>query len=86
MLRRTDGKWTELLNETKDWLNKYISPHNLISISLFEDVHEMFESQGINVCITHTEGKNPNLISSSNDSLYSLKLIVATKPWKVMFG
>lgn len=58
VIRREDGNWPELANEVGDWLNKYVPPHMLVSVSLFEDAHEN-TGKGINACITHCAGQNP---------------------------
>lgn len=58
ILKRDDGNWAELANEVRDWLNKYVPPHMLVSVSLYHDRHEEGE-KGINACITHCAGSNP---------------------------
>ena len=45
IISREDGDWTALTNEMKDWLNKYVSPHMLISVSIYQDAHEDDENQ-----------------------------------------
>lgn len=58
ILQRDDGNWAGLVEEVRDWLNKYVPPHMLISVSLFEDAHEN-TGKGINACITHSAGSDP---------------------------
>ena len=75
VLRREDGNWDELVGEVKDWLNKYVPPHMLISVSLFEDAHENVD-KGINACITHSAGADPVDVSENEatkgDPMYDL--------------
>lgn len=33
------GSWYDLAEEATNYLNTYIAPHNLVSISVFEDDH-----------------------------------------------
>lgn len=58
VLKRDDGSWNDLVGEVRDWLNKYVPPHTLISVSLFEDAHEN-TGKGINACIAHCAGTDP---------------------------
>ena len=51
-----------MISEAKTYLNKFIPPHRLISVSLFEDAHEN-TGKGINVCIAHSAGANPDDLS-----------------------
>ena len=38
-IKRTDGDWPALLLELRDWLNTYVAPHQLVSVSIFEEAH-----------------------------------------------
>lgn len=59
-----------MISEAKTYLNKFIPPHRLISVSLFEDAHEN-TGKGINVCIAHTAGANPDDLSLANPVISS---------------
>jgi hypothetical protein len=59
-----------VISEAKTYLNKFIPPHRLISVSLFEDAHEN-TGKGINVCIAHTAGANPDDLSLANPVISS---------------
>ena len=78
-LRREDGDWASVISETKNYLNKFIPPHNLISVSFYEDEHEN-TGKGINACITHTAGDSPAEITQNDKidvtELYSFDVIV----------
>ena len=88
VMKRDDGNWTELVGEVKDWLNKYVPPHCLISVSLFEDAHEN-TGKGINACITHTAGENPDDITEKeikmSGPMYELHVIAGSGEWEDMF-
>lgn len=78
-IRREDGNWSELVGSVKDWLNRYCPPHNLISVSLYEDAHENV-GKGINACIAHTAGSKPRDLTEIEDlaqhgALYELQVI-----------
>ena len=55
-----------MISEAKLYLNKFIPPHRLISVSLYEDAHEN-TGKGINACIAHTAGANPPLLTDAYD-------------------
>ena len=78
VLRRDNGNWHELIDDVKDWLNQYIPPHMLVSVSLFEDAHENV-GKGINACIAHKAGSNLQNLSDNLDSndgaLYDIQVI-----------
>ena len=38
-IKRTDGDWSALFLELRDWLNTYVAPHQLVSVSIFEGAH-----------------------------------------------
>ena len=88
VLKRDDGNWTELVGEVKDWLNKYVPPHMLCSVSLFEDAHEN-TGKGINACITHCAGTDPADLSENaatkGDNIYDMNIIAGTGEWEDMF-
>jgi len=89
LLKRDDGNWIDLVNEVRDWCNKYIPPHALISISLYEDEHPN-EGKGINACITHTAGKDPqplgdDIMKEAAGNIYDLQIISGSGEWEAMF-
>ena len=90
VLRKEEGQWPDLCNEVKDYCNQHIPPHNLISISLYEDAHPN-DGGGINACITHTAGANPAPISDKAQEvaagpIYEIQVITETGEWEDMFG
>ena len=89
VLKRDDGNWQQLINEVGDWLNKYIPPHQLISVSIFEDAHENV-GKGINACITHCAGNEPTDLSSNPNpvggEIYSIETITSTGEWEDLFN
>ena len=88
VLRREDGNWTELVGEVRDWMNRFVPPHMLISVSLFEDEHENVD-KGINACITHSAGSDPQDLSDNQATkgapLYDLQIIAGSGEWEDMF-
>ena len=91
IIRKTEGSWSDVANEVRDWCNDFIPPHHLVSISLFEDAHPN-EGNGMNACITHTAGDEPKPISEKAKSaaegkpIYELEIIQETSEWDDMFG
>lgn len=63
-------------------------PHQLLSVSLFEDAHPN-EGKGINVAITHCAGPSPADLSENETAkgkaLYDLEVITGTGEWEDMF-
>ena len=70
-------------------MNKYVPPHMLISVSLFEDEHGEGTSNGINACITHSAGNDPKDLTDNTAtggaSIYELQVIAGTGEWEDMF-
>ena len=89
MLTRNDGNWVELVTEVRDWLDKFIPPHMLISVSLFEDAHENV-GKGINACIAHSAGSNLTELAGNEVTnvgcIYDLSVIAGSGEWEDMFG
>jgi len=91
ILTREDGNWPQLANEIKDWLNKYVPPHMLISVSIFHDVHdEESDNNKIHACIAHSAGANPadlskNEAAKTTKSIYDLQTIEGSGEWEDMF-
>ena len=95
-LSRADGNWKDLIEvDLKDWLNKFVPPHMLISISLYHDSHPEVDEETstgpnpVNVCIAHTAGTTPQDLTgneATKDSpIYDLSLIQGTGEWDDMF-
>ena len=62
-----------MISEAKTYLNKFIAPHRLISVSLYEDAHEN-TGKGINACIAHTAGANPTDFRSDSAQPMALEI------------
>lgn len=60
-MRSKDRDWPIFLNDINIWLNKHIAPHNLTSISIFEDEHPL-EKGVLNAVIVHSGAKPDELI------------------------
>ena len=58
ILNRNDGNWEALSEQVRQWLNEYVPPHHLVSISFYEEQHPNVNMQ-INAIITHRGGANP---------------------------
>lgn len=59
-LRETDGDWDRLIREAHSFLNKYIAPHQLISVSFFEAQHpNVSNDRAVYAKIVHTAGDSP---------------------------
>ena len=62
LINRSDGDWDGLANNVKEFLNDFIAPHQLVSITLFEESHP--NSTGmIGALVTHTAGAVPLRLS-----------------------
>ena len=99
-LSRADGNWKDLIEvDLKDWLNKFVPPHMLISISLYHDSHPDTPEDGdeasvgpnpCNVCIAHTAGTTPQDLTGNeatdNKPIYDLSLIQGSGEWVDMFN
>ena len=89
ILQRDDGDWDTLIREVNSWLNNFIPPHALISISLFEDAHPN-EGKGINACITHSAGSNPKDLNENEATnvgpLYDVDVVSEDSEWEDMFN
>ena len=83
-----DGEWASLVEEVKQWLTQFVAPHQLLSVSLFEDAHPN-EGKGINAVITHTAGATPVDLSENEavkgKAVYDLEVITGTGEWEDMF-
>lgn len=58
LMQREDGNWNELAYEVTDYLNKFVPPHMLIDVSLYEDQHPN-DGKVINAVIAHSAGTTP---------------------------
>jgi len=50
--------WDDMLSTCIGWLNKHVAPHQLVSISCFEQDHPNSDGK-MNIVVTHTAGKDP---------------------------
>lgn len=64
--------WDEVRTQAVNFLDQYIAPHQLISVSLFEDTHPN-HSQHYNVIVSHTAGESPAALPRVRDQIYSYK-------------
>jgi len=90
IMKRDDNNWDGLVEEVKAWCNKYIPPHALVSISLYEDAHPN-DGNGINACITHTAGDDPKPLSddvmkAAAGNIYDIQVIAGPGEWEDMFN
>lgn len=96
-LTRGDGNWKELIEvDLRDWLNKFVPPHMLISISLYQDSHPDTDAEteagpnACNVCITHAAGSNPQDLTGNeaikdSSAIYDINTISGSGEWDDMF-
>ena len=82
-LSRGDGDWQALAEQVTGWLNDYIAPHQLISVSLYEEAHPNNTAK-VNCLITHKAGSQPIRLFASaagkglpSGGIYSLKVVRA---------
>lgn len=64
LINRGDGKWDELAKNVLDWLNEFVAPHQLVSVSFFEEMHPN-TTDNIGAIVTHKSGANPVKLSNS---------------------
>lgn len=62
VLFKPDGDYKDLVLKGKLWMDKHIMPHQLISVSLFEDEHDAATRETYLV-IAHTAGDEPKPLS-----------------------
>ena len=79
----------QLCTEVRDWCNSYVPPHQLISVSLYEDAHEN-EGKGINAVITHCAGADPKDLANNegieNKVIYSHEVVAySADEWDKLF-
>ncbi len=61
-IKETSGDWDALVKKTFSYLNKYIAPHQLVHVSIFEQAHpnEPVDGETAIYCsIVHTAGASP---------------------------
>lgn len=101
-LTREDGDWNQLIKvDLKDWLNKFVPPHMLISISLFHESHPESNdeddeaTQGPNPChvvIAHTAGTTPQDLTGNeavkDSDIYTLEHVTGEEgaEWDDLFN
>lgn len=62
-IKRSDGAIKTLAEQVRDWLNAYVAPHQLLSITIHEDEHPNTNSGVVRAIITHTAGANPTRLA-----------------------
>lgn len=67
LLNRHDADWEGLALNVKEYLNDFIAPHQLVSVSLFEESHPN-NSGAIGAVIAHTAGVTPVRLSQTSAS------------------
>lgn len=73
-LSNEKGSWDELIAASVDYLNKFIPPHQLVSMDYFEDMHPNLPVNGdkkIYCAIMHTAGSDPVDISGKKSDKMS---------------
>ena len=58
LIHRGDGNWDALAQQVNEWLGRFIAPHQLRSVSMYEDAHPNATGQ-VAAVVTHTAGPNP---------------------------
>jgi len=77
---RGDGNWEALADNVLSWLNEFIAPHQLVSVSFYEEMHPN-NTAGVGAVVTHTAGKNPVKLADSaaaqsvSSALYAMQLV-----------
>jgi len=82
LVSRKDGDWTALASETHQWLNEHLPPHELLSVTMFEEAHPN-QTGKIGALITHKAGPNPRRLSETpagtnsfvSEGLYSMEIV-----------
>jgi len=66
--------WESLLHEATQWMNNFVRPHDLVSISMFEESHSKEEETGkCYFVVTHTSGATPRPLDEKDkpkDGIY----------------
>lgn len=68
-------EWSDILGHAAGWMDSHIAPHQLVSISVFEENHPNENGKQILV-VTHTAGKNPQEIEAKHrpaEGLYAYR-------------
>jgi len=62
VLAKENGDYKDLALKAKQWMDQHIMPHQLISVSLFEDEHDASTRESW-LAIAHTAGDEPKPFS-----------------------
>jgi len=80
VLEDREGNWDTLGDKVKQYLNNYIPPHQLISVTFYEDCHPC-DNGHIMSLVTHKAGKAPIKLNESAarnvtaaDTIYSMAI------------
>ena len=64
LITRGDGDWAQLSMDTLKWLNDYLPPHELLSLTMFEEAHPN-QTGKVGALITHKAGPNPRKLADT---------------------
>lgn len=81
-IKNSDGNWEVLLQDTLKYLNTYIAPHHLISVSIMEEDHPN-QNRILNAIITH-KGEDSYPLSKPEDiqgDIYRHRFYNNQKSW-----
>lgn len=56
--------WNQLAEQVTQWLNDFVAPHQLISVSIYETEHPN-NSRTVNAIVTHRAGERPVRLATS---------------------
>lgn len=81
---RRDGDWEALARDVRNWLNEFIPPHQLISVSFHEGAHPN-NSREVYAVIAHRAGVNPVALSKTSaeipsSGLYDMAIVRDDEP------
>lgn len=89
-----DGDFRKIANKGLDWMNKYIRPHQLVTVSMFQMDCDDENSKDVLFSIGHTAGEEPEPLEeiasmeNQTDGLYTLEFLTANEDgiWKTHNG
>lgn len=64
VIKRGDGNWEALSDNVLSWLNEFVAPHQLVSVSFHEGMHPNNTNE-VSAIVTHNAGKNPVKLADS---------------------
>jgi hypothetical protein len=80
-IKDNSKQWPEFLNDVRSWLNQYVAPHLLVSVSIFEDEHPC--KGGLNCVIVHSDDAS-DVAKAHDRDIYKLDKFdkLSTDLWK----